>query len=79
MARQMKNKRIFFKYILVFILSIAASTKGFSAGMGSSGGPCGGIFPPCPIPLNSGELLLLIAGVAFGIYKIYCSIKKNPA
>jgi hypothetical protein len=47
--------------------------------MGGSGGPCGGIFPPCPIPLNSGEIFLLIAGVAFGVYKIYCSIKKNPA
>jgi hypothetical protein len=75
----MNNKRLFLKYILAFILLITGSTEGFSAGMGTGGGPCGGIFPPCPVPLNSGEIFLLIAGVAFGIYKIYCSIKKNPA
>jgi hypothetical protein len=78
MARQMKNKRDFLKYLLVFVLSFLISTEGFSAGMGMGGGPCGGIFPPCPVPLNSGEIFLLIAGVVFGAYKIYCSIKKNP-
>jgi hypothetical protein len=41
--------------------------------------PCGGPFPPCPIPLDNGVLLLLIAGMAYGGYKIYNSFKKNPA
>lgn len=52
----------------------------FSAGMGMGMGlPCGGPFPPCPIPLDSGVILLLLAGLAYGGYKIYSSFKKNPA
>jgi hypothetical protein len=41
--------------------------------------PCGGPFPPCPIPLDNGVWLLLIAGLAYGGKKIYDSLKKNPA
>lgn len=75
----MKNKRYIQKVLVVLIFSLLLSVEGFSSGMGMGGGPCGGIFPPCPIPLNSGEIFLLVAGAAFGAYKIYCSIKKNPA
>ena len=70
------------KYIYSLILSVFAlflSSEAMAAGMGTGGTPCGGIFPPCPIPLDSGEIFLLIAGAAFGAYKIYCSLKKNPA
>jgi len=66
-------------YLIILIGSLLSSSDAFAAGMGMGGTPCGGIFPPCPIPLDSGEILLLIAGAAFGAYKIYCSIKKNPA
>ena len=76
---QMKSKKYFFPYLIVFILLLFVPAESFAAGMGMGGGPCGGIFPPCPIPLNSGEIALLIAGAAFGAYKIYCSLKKNPA
>ena len=41
--------------------------------------PCGGPFPPCPIPLDGGVSLLLLAGAAYGGKKIYDSRKKNPA
>lgn len=75
----MKNKRYILKFLIALIFGLFLSVDVFSAGMGSSGGPCGGIFPPCPIPLNSGEIFLLVAGAAFGAYKIYCSLKKNPA
>ena len=66
-------------YLILLICILFASSNAMAAGMGNTGGPCGGIFPPCPVPLNSGEIFLLIAGMAFGIYKIYCSLKKNPA
>lgn len=74
----MKNTKLFFSYLAISFL-ILNSSSAFAAGMGMGGSPCGGIFPPCPIPLDSGEILLLIAGAAFGAYKIYCSLKKNPA
>jgi hypothetical protein len=73
----MKNKTRF-SYLVVF-LCILFNSSAYAAGMGTGGTPCGGIFPPCPIPLNSGEIFLLIAGATFGAYKIYCSLKKNPA
>lgn len=66
-------------YLILLICSLLLSSNAFAAGMGTGGDPCGGIFPPCPIPLDSGEILLLVAGAAFGAYKIYCSLKKNPA
>lgn len=75
----MKSKNYFLRYLILLICSLFISADVMAAGMGMGGGPCGGIFPPCPIPLNSGEIFLLIAGALFGIYKIYCSIKKNPA
>ncbi|HSH66644.1 MAG TPA: hypothetical protein VLB84_12840 [Bacteroidia bacterium] len=75
----MKIKKHVLRYVIVLTCALFGSLNGMAAGMGSSGGPCGGIFPPCPIPLDSGEIFLLIAGAAFGAYKIYCSLKKNPA
>lgn len=74
----MKSRKNLFRY-LILLCSLLSVSDVFAAGMGMGGGPCGGIFPPCPIPLNSGEIFLLIAGAAFGAYKIYCSLKKNPA
>ncbi len=75
----MKNKIIFFRcFVLTLLCLLVLSTEVKAAGMGTTGTPCGGIFPPCPVPLNSGEIFLLIAGAAFGAYKIYCSLKKNP-
>lgn len=75
----MKTKNHSLGYLILFICILFTSSDVMAAGMGMGGGPCGGIFPPCPIPLNNGEIFLLIAGAALGIYKIYCSIKKNPA
>jgi hypothetical protein len=73
------------KIILFFslILSPALATVTFAVGMGGMGMgpplPCGGPFPPCPVPLDNGVWLLLIAGLAYGGKKIYDSLKKNPA
>jgi hypothetical protein len=65
-------------YISIFILFNPSDI--LAAGMGMGGGtPCGGIFPPCPVPLNNGVILLLIAGAAYGGYKLYNVFKKNPA
>ncbi len=72
-----------FGFILLFLIAPAFITNTFAAGMGGTGGggpaPCGGPYPPCPIPLDSGVLFLLIAGATFGGIKIYNSLKKNPA
>jgi len=75
----MKNRKHSLRYLILLISILSTSLDVMASGMGMGGGPCGGIFPPCPVPLNSGEIFLLIAGAALGIYKIYCSIKKNPA
>ncbi|MFL5763718.1 MAG: PID-CTERM protein-sorting domain-containing protein [Bacteroidia bacterium] len=79
------NKK-FLKIVLsvVFIAAPAFISNTFAVGMGMGMGmgvptPCGGPFPPCPIPLDSGIVLLLIAGISYGGYKLYCSLKKNPA
>ncbi|MGQ0829532.1 MAG: PID-CTERM protein-sorting domain-containing protein [Bacteroidota bacterium] len=53
------------------------TSKGAGMGMGPPT-PCGGPFPPCPIPLDGGVSLLLIAGAAYGGKKIYDSVKRNP-
>lgn len=58
------------------VQNICAAGMGMGMGMGP---PCGGPFPPCPIPLDSGVILLLTAGAAYGGWKLYSSFKKNPA
>lgn len=66
--------------LLAFIATPLFTTTTFAAGMGMGmGAPCGGPFPPCPVPLDSGVVLLLIAGALFGAKKLYDSFKKNPA
>jgi hypothetical protein len=78
-------KKIVFKiaFVSLFIISPAFISSTFALGMGGSGmgtpAPCGGPFPPCPIPLDSNLILLLLAGVLYGGIKIYNSLKKNPA
>jgi len=74
------------KIALIFLLIASPGfvTTTFAVGMGMGMGmgiptPCGGPFPPCPIPLDSGVMLLLFAGAAYGGIKIYNSLKKNPA
>lgn len=73
------------KYIIKSFLVIAFIMLPFfteviiAAGMGTGPPqPCGGPFPPCPVPLDGGTALLLIAGAVYGGKKIYDSIKKNP-
>jgi len=66
------------KKIILLISAISLTNLGvYAAGMGM-GSPCGGFFPPCPVPLDGGVGILLIAGAAYGGKKIYDSIKKNP-
>jgi hypothetical protein len=75
------------KIVIIFSLIISPSfitvTFGAAMGMGGMGMgpplPCGGPFPPCPVPLDNGVWLLLIAGLAYGGKKIYNSLKKDPA
>ena len=76
----MLKNSIKISFILFFLCSpfFVSNSKAAGMGMGPPG-PCGGAFPPCPIPLDGGVVLLLIAGAAYGGKKIYDSIKKNPA
>lgn len=72
-----------FAFILLFFIAPIFITESSAVGMGGMGmglpPPCGGPFPPCPIPLDSGVLFLLIAGATYGGIKIYNTLKKNPA
>lgn len=77
-------KNIIYKIVPAIALISIFSSSGFAAGMGGPGTgmgmgvPCGGPFPPCPVPLDSSVILLLSAGALYGAYKIYNSLKKNP-
>ncbi len=76
-------KKIILKLSLVVLLVssplfITNSFASMGGGMGHAK-PCGGPFPPCPVPLDGGVGLLLIAGAALGAKKIYDVTKKNPA
>ncbi len=69
-------------FLILFILAPTFITNTFAVGMGGAMGvptPCGGPFPPCPIPLDSGVYLLLLAGAIYGGTQLYNSLKKNPA
>jgi hypothetical protein len=71
-------KKIFIVLLLIASPIVVTVSKAAGMGMGPPL-PCGGPFPPCPIPLDNGVLLLLLAGLAYGGKKIYDSLKKNPA
>lgn len=79
------TKNIFkISFIFLLILAPAFISDTLAVGMGGGMGmgiptPCGGPFPPCPIPLDSGVILLLLAGATYGGVQIYNSLKKNPA
>ena len=64
--------------LAVIMLAPTLVPEAQATGMGM-GAPCGGPFPPCPVPLDSGVILLILAGAAFGVWKIFQSFKKNPA
>jgi hypothetical protein len=71
-------------FSVLFLAAPAFISETFAVGMGMGMGmgvptPCGGPFPPCPIPLDSGVMFLLLAGASYGGYKLYSSLKKNPA
>ena len=67
-------KKIFF---ICGLFSLCFIDNACAQGMGM-GTPCGGPFPPCPVPLDGGISLLLAAGAAYGGKKIYDSLKKTP-
>ena len=76
------RKKIFKVSIVLFLIGSPLFISSSFAGMGGGGGhgkPCGGPFPPCPVPIDGGISLLLIAGAAYGGKKIYDLSKKNPA
>jgi len=73
----MSKRSIKISLVLFFILSPFVISFIQAAGMGPPV-PCGGPFPPCPIPLDGGVTLLLIAGAAYGGKKIYHFTIKNP-
>lgn len=73
-----------FKIALIAFLIVSplftSSVKAVGMGMGMGPpSPCGAPFPPCPIPLDGGVSLLLLAGATYGGKKLYDSRKKNPA
>ena len=75
------RKKIIKVLLILFLIGSPLFVSNMFAGMGGGGGhstPCGGPFPPCPIPLDGGVSLLLIAGAAYGGKKIYNMSKKNP-
>ena len=77
----MKRKLLKISLVALLIgspLFIANSFASMGGGMGQ-GKPCGGPFPPCPVPLDGGVSLLIIAGAALGSKKIYDRTKKNPS
>ncbi len=76
----MSKRIIKISLVLFFTISpfVIASVKAAGMGMGPPP-PCGGPFPPCPVPLDGYVSLLLIAGAAYGGKKIYDSTKKDPA
>lgn len=53
-----------------------AAGMGMGTGMGP---PCGGPFPPCPVPLDGGLTLLAGLGIAYGSKKIIDHKRKNRA
>ncbi len=76
----MKKKTLKFTLVLILISSplfVSTSFAGMGGGMGHPK-PCGGPYPPCPVPLDGGVGFLLIAGAAFGGKKMYDLTKKNP-
>lgn len=80
----MIKKGLKISFVLLFIISPVFVSNTFAVGMGMGMGmgiptPCGGPFPPCAVPLDSGIYLLLAAGAFYGGIKVYNSLKKNPA
>ena len=69
--------------LILLLISSPSLVSNMFASMGGGGGhavPCGGPYPPCPIPLDGGVSLLLFAGAAYGGKKIYdLTKKKNPS
>ena len=66
--------------LILCLISSPLFVNDIFAGMGGGGGhatPCGGPYPPCPIPLDGGVSLLIFAGAAYGGKKIYDLSKKN--
>jgi hypothetical protein len=71
-------KTILRSLLFIGILLCAGYAQSLAAGMGSGPpAPCGGPFPPCPIPLDGGISFLLVAGAAFGGKKAYDWKKKS--
>jgi len=67
--------------ISVFIILFLGTAVVSYAGMGSMGHakPCGGPFPPCPLPLDGGVSFLLLAGAAYGGKKVYDKTVKTKS
>ena len=77
----MKKKILKLSLVLLLICSplfVPTSLASMGGGMGHAK-PCGGPFPPCPVPLDGGVSFLLIAGAAFGGKKMYDLTKKNSS
>lgn len=60
---------------LLFILGLFLSVPGFAQPTGPTGPSCWP--PPCTVPINSGILLLLGAGMAYGFYMLYKMRKRR--
>jgi len=79
----MAKKLIRILFVVLLMASPMFISKSLAVGMGMGGGmgppaPCGGPFPPCPIPLDNGILLLLCAGLLYGGKKIFDSFILYP-
>lgn len=75
-------KNLILRSLLLLVPLVLLATEAAAAGMGMGmgmGPPCGGPFPPCPVPLDGGLTLLAGAGLAYGAKKIINRNKKSRA
>jgi hypothetical protein len=74
----MKNLIVRIVLLLLPMVLIVSEAAAAGTGMGTGmGAPCGGPFPPCPVPLDGGLGILAGLGLAYGGKKLINHKRKN--
>ena len=74
MFNNIKNKARLVSLLIISLFSIPAFSQ-----PGPSGPPPPPCWPPpCNVPINSGILLILAAGLVYGGYVLFKMQKRNP-